>query len=240
MKWTPDKVDTLVRMYKAGERRRTMMTALGCSYKALDSRIWLLQREGVLSGEPVEAWWIADDLKIGFLDIEVDNLKADAGNMLSWALKIRGVDDPLYDVITRREIINKTYDRRICISAVAALRKIDAVVTFFGKRFDAPYLRTRCMGWGIPFPGYGELWHWDLFYQARQKLLLHRKSLEALTQFIGVEGKTHIDLRTWQHAKHGDPDSLAYVLSHNVADVMILEEAFNALEPHAKWTRESL
>lgn len=240
MKWTDEKIDTLVRMYRAGERRRTMMVALGASYKAIDSRIWLLQREGVLTGEPVEAWWIADDIKIGFLDIETSNLKANAGEMLCWAIKVKGEEQIRYDLITQKEMQDRSYDRRIVGSLIEAMQDLDAVVTYWGKRFDAPFARTRAVMLGLPFPKYGDLWHWDAFFQARKLFLPHRKSLDAMTTMAGIEGKTHLDMQIWFHARHGHRAELEYVMEHNLYDVLILEEFFQVLEPYAKWTRTSI
>ena len=238
--WTEEEDKVLTRLYEAQVPRRDMVLALGRSYKAIDSRIFKMQEMGELEGTPRDYWWRQEGLRIGFLDIETSNLKANAGEMLSWAIKVRGEDQPQYGLITQKEMLSGMYDYRILLGCIEELVKLDAVVTFFGSRFDIPFLRTRCMSWDLPFPEYGTIWHWDLFYAARKKVLLHRKSLDALTSFIGVPGKTHLDMEIWWHARHGHRPSLEYVMEHNIADVLILEDAFTALEPYSKWTRTSI
>jgi uncharacterized protein YprB with RNaseH-like and TPR domain len=198
------------------------------------------QEEGWLKGVPKEFWWKQEGLIIGFLDIETSNLKANAGPMLSWAMKVRGEKEPRYDIIRKEEMLDKSYDKRIVQSCIDNIREMDAIVTYYGSGFDVPFIRTRAIGMGLDFPKYGEIFHWDLYYQARSKLLTHRKSLDAITAFFGIEGKTHLDMEVWFDARFGDKDALDYVLDHNLADVDILEKAFDKLEPYSKWTRTSI
>lgn len=240
IKWNDDEKKVLTRLYQAKAARRDMVLALGRSYKAIDSMIFRGQEEGWLKGVPREHWWKQEGLVVGFLDIETTNLKANAGPMLSWAMKVRGEKEPRQDVITRAELLDKSYDRRIVQSCIDNIREMDAIVTYFGSRFDVPFLRTRAIGMGLDFPKFGEVFHWDLFYQARSKLLTHRKSLDAITAFMGIEGKTHLDMEIWFDARFGDQDALDYVVEHNLQDVLILEKAFDKLEPYAKWSRTSI
>lgn len=184
------------------------------------------------SGVP---WY--DGLRIGFLDIETVNFDADAGNMLSWALKPRGKRE-LYDCVTRKEQISCKFDERIVASLIEALKGIDVVVTYWGTGFDAPYFRTRALMLKQRPPGAGDLYHWDCFFPVKYKLKLHRKSLDAACAAFGIKGKTHLDLRIWNKARVGDEEALAYVLNHNRGDVKILEELFDILEPLQKWQRK--
>jgi uncharacterized protein YprB with RNaseH-like and TPR domain len=239
-KWSDDDKKVLTRLYQAKVPRRDMVLALGRSYKAIDSMIFRGQEEGWLKGVPREHWWKQEGLTIGFLDIETTNLKANAGPMLSWALKVRGEKEVRYDVITRTELLDKTYDKRIVQSCIDNIREMDAVCTYFGSRFDIPFLRTRAIGMELDFPKYGEIFHWDLFYQARSKLLTHRKSLDVITTFMGIKGKTNLDIGVWFDARFGDQAALDYVLEHNRQDTIILEKAFDKLEPYAKWSRTSI
>jgi uncharacterized protein YprB with RNaseH-like and TPR domain len=57
---------------------------------------------------------------------------------------------------------------------------------------------------------------------------------------MGIEGKTHLDMEIWFDARFGDQDALDYVVEHNLQDVLILEKAFDKLEPYAKWSRTSI
>jgi len=94
--------------------------------------------------------------------------------------------------------------------------------------------------YGLDFPGYGDIYHFDLYYVARDKLRLTRKSLDNVCDYLKIEGKTQIDKDAWRKAKYGDPVALQEVLSHNSGDVVILEELHNKLESFRKWTRRSI
>lgn len=180
-----------------------------------------------------------DGLRIGFLDIETTNLEANAGSMLSWAIKYR--KGPVVgDVVTRHEQISCEFDARITASLLATLEDLDVVVTYYGTGFDVPFLRTRALALGLTPPGAGDLYHWDVYYLVRHKLKLHRNSLQAACALFGIGGKTHLDMEIWARARVGDPDALAYVYDHNKADVRILARLFDRVETQAKWQRRPL
>ena len=178
-----------------------------------------------------------DGLRIGFLDLETSNLEANAGSMLSWALKMRG-GKLLFDCITPRELTSCQFDRRIVETLLKALEDVDVVVGYYSTRFDVPFLKTRALANGIAPPGAGALYHWDVYYLIRYKLKLHRNSLDAACALFGIKGKTHLDMEIWSKARVGHKKSLDYVLEHNQADVRILERLFNKVERISKWQRK--
>jgi uncharacterized protein YprB with RNaseH-like and TPR domain len=186
--------------------------------------------------KPIGVPWY-DGLRIGFLDIETSNFEADAGSMLSWALKHRG-GPLLSDLVTRKEEISCEFDKRIVGSLLEALEDIDVVVTYYGTGFDVPYLKTRALMLGLIPPGMGDLYHWDVYYTVKYKLKLHRKSLDVACEAFGIKGKSHLDLPIWNRARVGDEEALAYVLQHNKQDVRILERLFGKVERLAKWQRK--
>lgn len=201
---------------------------------AIRNQTWKLKQS-----EDKNKW--LDFERVGFLDIETSNLKANFGIMLSWCLKLEN-GKVLYDVIRRDEATDRSkLDKRILLSLIDTLETVDTVVTYNGTRFDIPYLRTRCIMQGIKtFPTYGEKRHIDLYYQVKAKLSLHRKSLDAACEAFNIVGKTPIDFQIWRDAKLGYKDALKKVLDHNKGDVVILEELFNIMLPFSKTTRRSL
>ena len=206
----------------------------GRTAKSVDSKLFVLKQDGELGS------WL-DQAKLGFLDIETSNFHADAGFMLSWAIAIPGEQQTYSDVITRQDI-QRGYgdDKRILVSLVETMRKCDVVATFFGKRFDAPYLRARAISHNLSFPTYGSIVHLDLFYACRTLFKLHRRSLDAACSFLNIPGKTHLDMGIWNKARVGHTQSLQYVLEHNLADVEILAQLFDRIKPYAKWTKTSI
>jgi uncharacterized protein YprB with RNaseH-like and TPR domain len=205
-------------------------------------------------------------MKVGYLDIETTNFQANFGFMLSWAMYIP--DKPLtyitapgitpvtyeledivtanpgttkWDVIKRREAINwKKQDYRICKSLMKALREVDLVVTYYGTKFDVPYMRSRALYHRLDFPKYQEVLHLDMYYRVKALLKLGRNTLDQATEFFGIEGKTHVKPTLWNRARVGDKEALEYVLDHNIEDVKILAVLHSHLAGFRNITRRSL
>ena len=189
-----------------------------------------------VTGQP---WYSFPEYRIGYFDIEVDNLKADFGTVLTWCFKDKG-GEVHSSVITKEEIINGTYDRRVVEEFVERMKTYKIIVGYFSTRFDLPYMRSKALHYGMEFPGYADIYHWDLFYTVRNKLCLSRKSLEATCDYLGIEGKTPISRNDWRKAKYGNKKSLETVLEHNIADVEILEELHDRIEFTRKWIKRSI
>lgn len=183
-------------------------------------------------------WW--HDKKIGYLDIEASDLNANWGMMLSWCIKYRGDKNIRRGVINKKEIFDYKFDKRILEELMEELKNVDIVVTYYGTGFDLPFLRTRAMYYDIKFPAFGSIYHWDLYYKVRSKIKTHRKSLEVVTKFLGIEGKTHLEPDMLFRAQFGDPKALKELLHHNDEDVIILERLHDRLWRHAKWIRKSI
>jgi uncharacterized protein YprB with RNaseH-like and TPR domain len=192
-------------------------------------------RKGLIKRED---WW--HDLRIGYLDIEASNLKANWGIMLSWCIKPRGEKDIIESVITKDEIFNYNFDYRVTGELMDAMTDFDILVTYYGTGFDIPFMRTRALYHGFEFPEFGSIYHWDLYYKVRSKLKLHNNRLETATKFFDIEGKTHLEPEQMIRARYGDPESLKWLLHHNQEDVIILEKLHEKLWSHSKWIRKSI
>lgn len=179
--------------------------------------------------------------RIGYFDIEASNLKADYGQMLSWAIKDGLSDEVYYDVLTLEDIQNGSEDARIVRSCVDTLLEFDKIVTFFGSRFDFPFLRTRALITGVEFPAYGEIIHKDCYNIAKSKINLSSRRLEnCCRQILGHTQKTRIETHHWRGAMRGDPDALEYVVDHNIKDVVDLENLYLKLAKFSKPGRTSI
>src|SRR3972149_923284 len=200
-------------------------------YEFKDDREW-----EKLTGLP---WYNFPGYKMGYFDIEVDNLNADFGTVLSWCIKERD-GQIISDIITKEDLFNGEQDKRIVNSFVETLKQFDIVMGYYSDNFDMPYMRAKAMHFDMPFPEYGDLYHWDLYWTARSKLKISRKRLENVCGYLNIAGKTHIDKEAWRHAKYGDVKSLEEVLDHNKWDVIILEKLHNKLSATRRWTRKSV
>lgn len=202
--------------------------------KTIDS---LRNRFYVLKNKDNNKW--LEEERIAFLDIETSGFSANFDYMLSWSIKYLN-GDVKHDVISKRDIDSLKFDKRILESLIKELENIDTVVTYYGQRFDIPFLRTRAMMESLEFPAYGEKRHVDLYFSVKYRMKLGRNTLEQATTALGIEGKNHVLGEEWKRGRVGDKKALKYVLEHNDLDVIILEKLYQKLLPHNKFTRKSL
>lgn len=169
--------------------------------------------------------------KIGFLDIEASNLSADFGYVFSYALKV--IDGPIMGrVLKPNEIKKFIFDKKLMEELVIDLRQFDRIVTHYGtdRKFDIPFLRTRCLKYNLDFPCNKSIYVEDTFIMARSKLRLSRNRLENICDFLGIEAKNHkLNPPIWQKAMAGHKASLEYIWLHNKEDVISLEEVWKKI-----------
>jgi len=184
-------------------------------------------------------WYQFPGYKIGYLDIEVDNLKANFGTILAWSIKEKG-GDVTSGLITKKELFNGKTDKRVVKEILEEMKKYKILVGYYSTKHDIPFIRSKALHYNFEFPGYGTVYHWDLYYTVRAKLKLHRNSLVAATEYLGIKGKTFVPFEAWRKAKYGDVKSLQEILKHNVGDVVILEKLHDRIYPFRKWIRKSV
>lgn len=167
--------------------------------------------------------------RIGFFDIETTHLKSNFGVVLSYAI-CDSNRDVIGEYITRKDILNfAVRDRNILKRLIEDLQGFDKLVTYYGTRFDLPFVRTRALIHGLPFPKYAGKRHKDLYYTIRNRFSLHSNRLEVACQtLLGRTHKTHMIPMVWQKASVGDKEALRYVWEHNVADVVDLRDLYYA------------
>jgi uncharacterized protein YprB with RNaseH-like and TPR domain len=167
--------------------------------------------------------------KLGFLDIETSNLHATFGIMLAFSIKERGSDKIYSRVITANEL-RTCLDKKVVAQCVKDMQLFDKVVTFYGTKFDIPFIRTRALALGLEFPEFGQLFHKDMYYVARNKLRLHSNRLDAVCHALfGETTKTRIEAKFWIQALMGKKEALDYILEHNKQDVIELERVYDTL-----------
>lgn len=173
--------------------------------------------------------------RVGFLDIESSNLVADFGFMLSWCIKDGDSKTIYQDVIKKSDINNysKEEDARITASLIEAMKKFDRLVTYYGARFDIPFIRTRAHVSKLKFPGPNTIKHTDLWFHVRGKFRLSSNRLENASRvLIGKTDKTRVESKHWRRGQRGDQNSLSYILDHNQKDVLDLEKLWKDLIPY--------
>lgn len=178
--------------------------------------------------------------RVGFLDIEASNLDADFGIMLSYCIKDAN-SSKIWEGIVDKKGLDKYLDKQVVTKCIEDMQKFDRVVTYYGMRFDLPFIRTRSIVHGIDFPNYSSLVHTDVYFMARNKLKLSSNRLENVSRIVlGETNKTRIDAKYWVKALRGDKKSLNYILEHNRYDVIDLEKVYNKLLNFSNKTNTSI
>lgn len=179
-------------------------------------------------------------LKIGFLDIETSNLKADFGIMLSYCIKEAENKKILGRSIDKKELDNGTLDKDLVKECIDDIGKFNLIITYYGTRFDIPFIRSRALYWDTYFPKFGSHNHKDVYYMVRNKLCIHRNRMEDAARLLGIEGKNHIDGYYWITALTGNPKALNYILDHNKRDVEVLEKVYYKMKDFQKDVSKSI
>jgi uncharacterized protein YprB with RNaseH-like and TPR domain len=189
------------------------------------------------TGQP---WYTFSGYRIGYFDIETaGSFDADWGTVLSWCIKDKG-GKIHSSVINKEELFSGVMDKRVVEEFVERLKDYSIIVGYYSTGFDLPYMRTKALRYGLDFPGYGDLYHWDLYYTVSNKLKLSRNSLDSVCDYLGIPGKTHLDKDVWRAAAYGDPKALKIVLEHNKGDVVITEQLHDKIDFTRKWLKRSI
>ena len=131
-------------------------------------------------------------------------------------------------------------DKRLVEEICDILGEYEKAVTFYGARFDIPFVRTKALEYRIDFPSKRQLIHQDLWFAARSQLKLHSNRLIAVCDILGIPGKGSVEPTLWRKAKYGNQDALRAIQKHNISDVEVLEKVHNRLMPHIGFTRRSI
>lgn len=178
--------------------------------------------------------------KIGYFDIESGGLNANFDYMLTYAIKTRDKKEYYTGIIEKEDITNYTFDKKILEKLIKDLLRYDIIITYYGTRFDIPFIRSRALVHKLDFPVFGSVKHKDVYYMVKNKMKLHKNSLDSACAFLDIKGKDHIKGHLWMKAKLGDRRALKYVYNHNIKDVEILEKLHKRLEIFVKNTTKSI
>ena len=171
--------------------------------------------------------------KAAYFDIECTNLNADYGFMLCYCLKVAGEDKIIRGVIDKKDI-TKNLDRKLIKKCLEDLSGFDRIYTWYGTKFDIPYVKARALIHGLDITpvGFGKRFHKDLYYVAKRNLKVSSRRLENISKLLlGKTQKTRLDPTSWTKAAMGDKRSLKYVVEHCDYDVLDLEMVHHKLDP---------
>lgn len=172
-------------------------------------------------------------------DIESTSLDADTGDLLVFGWKWLGekkVHTPSvldYNVpcgdCKRIEID----ERKLVREAHAIMGQADICITFNGQRFDAPYMNTKFLMYGLDaLPQTSQV---DLYQVLRHKTRMSSKRLANASLVFGLHNeKTKLDWALWRRAAKGYVKDIRYIRDHADADVLVTEELYGKLRQHVR------
>ncbi len=185
--------------------------------------------------------------QIGYVDIEATNLKAEVGHALSIVNVVRDVrykkpvDVRVYriskeelDSALRKGEMNP--DKRIISEFFEDTLDCQFLVGhwFHGrKRFDMPFLRTRCFLMDIQnkIPNYGTWRYGDTWRLGSQTINALNNKLDRYGHIMKAgKDKTSLSGTEWWLAAHGMKKGMDYVVDHNVKDSIITMDVHMQLE----------
>jgi predicted RNA-binding Zn-ribbon protein involved in translation (DUF1610 family) len=151
--------------------------------------------------------------------------------MLCWSAKWSDSPDVISKVLTPAEAKAEN-DRRIIGGLGDLIRKADIIVAHNGNAFDAKMLNTRLVYHG--FEPVGQTQMIDTLTIARSTFRFTSNKLDYLARFLGYEGKHQTSFALWRESVRGSKKALDQMVAYNRNDVVLLEQVFHRLKPHAK------
>jgi len=188
--------------------------------------------------------------KIGFLDIETEDLNADFGIMFSWCLLDGDTNKIHEDRINLKDIkknsshkrnVHPKEDTRIITSLVECMEKYDRVVTHYGSLFDLKFIRTRAVICGVRFPEHGVLYQADTCKILWAKFKLRRNNLGASCRsLVGKSRKDFLSLSIKHGCLRGEEWAIKDSIEHCRKDVLDTRDLYKKIYPYVKTSKTSI
>lgn len=180
--------------------------------------------------------------RIGIFDFEMTNLHADFGYALCGVIKnyhsdevqVLRVDQCQQDTPKCACGLRHWDDLPLAVKLRDTLQEYQIIVSWNGLQFDIPFLNSRLLlggEKGITSAFFGKARHKDLLQIARKSLATHSKRLDSVAKFFEFDNqKTPLEPKLWVAAAGGCSVSLDSIVEHCIADVLVLEEAFEKMK----------
>ena len=191
-----------------------------------------------------------EEEKIGFLDIETEDLRADFGVIFGYCIKDASSDKVYSDHLTLKDINKyKSCDRekdpredtRVLEHLVSDMGNFNRLVGHYSCKFDLPYIRTRAVMCGVEFPEFGEYFQIDTWLILKKKFKLSRNSLEnGCRKLLGVTNKDHLSLSIKHGVLRGEEWTIKDTMEHCRKDVLDTEALYKKIYGYAHTTRSSI
>jgi len=188
-----------------------------------------------------------EEEKIGFLDIEASNLHADFGIVYTYCILPLENNKIIKRWVTVEDLKKGYQDKRLLQQFVKDIQKFNRIVVQYGSdnKFDIPFLRTRCVKWGIHFPEYGFHYISDTYNILKAKFRLHSNRLESACKLFNIPAKEHkLDPTIWSEMiscnQKRIKKAIKYILQHNIEDVYSLRALYKKIWRYARNPKRSI
>lgn len=133
---------------------------------------------------------VENNNSICFWDIEATGLRGDYNSIIIASIK------PYHGKVMSFKVGQPGNDKKVVREVADCLDQFDCWVTYYGKGFDVPMLRTRALKWGQKhFPAKH---HIDLYYTLKYNLLTARRSQAHLLEWLETpEEKMTVGAEMW-------------------------------------------
>jgi uncharacterized protein YprB with RNaseH-like and TPR domain len=239
-----------IKLLKKNTNNRKGMTEMNWAHMTKKEIIWAAThrcKHGILYTAHPHCYDVEHraDERIGFLDIESSNLKADFGVVICYCIADLASDDIISRVVTKKELFSTKHDPDYSLmkQCVVDMMKFDRLIGYYSGdyRFDFPFLRSRAVSQKIDFPSYGSIIFEDVYNTVKAKFALSSSRLENASRVLtGETNKTHWMAKHWIRALQGKADSLKYIVDHCKKDVIDLKRLYITTYSFTKHTKRSV
>lgn len=239
MIWTPYEEKQLIQLRAKGKTTREIANALHRSYESIEHKIHRLGLEFKREEKKKKE-------RIAFGDLECSSLTASFGIIYTFCLK--KLDGPIIKrKIDLKDLHSGLYDKNLVKQFIEDCEEFDRLVFHYGtdRKFDLPFIRTRAVYWGLPFPEHKFMWVGDTHPILKNKFKLHSNRLEAACDFFGIPSKKHrLNTDIWLKMITGNKklmqEAIDYIMIHNVEDVVSLELLWKKIYKYVPYVNTSI
>jgi DNA polymerase elongation subunit (family B) len=151
----------------------------------------------------------------------------ETGYVLCWSAKWLGSDNIYFSSVKEKGTISMLTEIH------TLLDEADAVIHFYGRRFDIPMLNREFLQYGFAPPSpYKQI---DVHTACKSTFKFVSNKLEHVANFLGLKPKVkHEGFELWVKCMNDDKEAWEKMEEYNKGDVLTLEEVYNAMKPWIK------
>lgn len=155
---------------------------------------------------------------LAFVDIEAANLNADYGTVVVVSVKPYKGKPVTFTAPPGR-------DKELLRAVTAEMHKYQCWVTFYGKRYDIPFLNSRLLYHGLPL--LERRHHIDMWMVMRMRTHLSRRNQAHLLSWLGTpESKMAVSPNIWSEMAVKPKEKLEILKQRCESDVAGLEAMY--------------